>query len=66
MHNIWHMCAVLSCYSGFDTDGSGPKGCRALERACSPCPPVDTIILETISKPYIFIKHLNFMHNTQH
>ena len=31
-----HMCAVWSCYSGFDTDGSGPKGYRALERPCSP------------------------------
>ena len=43
MYNIQRMCAVLSCYSEFDADGSGPKGYRALERACSPCPLVDTI-----------------------
>ena len=30
------MCAVYSYLSEFVTDGSGPKGYRELERACSP------------------------------
>ena len=30
------MCAVYSFYSGLIIDDSGPKGYRALERACSP------------------------------